>query len=140
MRRRYRSEEIQQIFFKKKSSLRFDSKHKKFISITEQKHQIYRILSQTVDKYNTKLNIRIKVKRWLTGLVGELIRGCIAPRRARVAVKKILDKRSMKSKVIIDNYKRYNLSLSLSVSLSVAVALCLSLCLSLPLSLCMLRF
>ena len=44
LRRRYRSEEIQEIFMKKGSSLRYDVKRKAFLSVVEQRHQIYRSL------------------------------------------------------------------------------------------------
>jgi len=38
MRRRYRSEEIQEIFMKKGSSLRYDVKRKAFLTVVEQRH------------------------------------------------------------------------------------------------------
>jgi hypothetical protein len=68
MRRRYRSEEIQEIFLSKDSSLRFDVKHKKFSTVMEQRHPIYRMLNECLNKFNNRMMLFEKIKRWLLSL------------------------------------------------------------------------
>eukprot|EP00606_Chrysophyceae_sp_TOSAG23-5_P000215 GSChrysophyteH2.ASY1.ANO1.1443.1 assembled CDS len=72
MRRRYRSEEIQEIFMKKGSSLRYDVKRKAFLTVVEQRHQIYRGLKNLVDKFNFRMLLWMKIKRWLNSLADEV--------------------------------------------------------------------
>ena len=72
IRKRYRAEEIQELFLRKKSSLRFNSRQKKFVTVIEQKHQIYRTSSQAVEKSNSKFAWKIKVKKWILSLVDGL--------------------------------------------------------------------
>jgi hypothetical protein len=77
LRRRYRAEEIQELFLRKKSSIRYNVRHKKFLNVIEEKHQIYRELSQTVDKCNMKFSMRIRTKRWMFSLVDALYLGTL---------------------------------------------------------------
>ena len=75
MRRRHCAEETQEAFLRKKSSLRFISKHKKFLTVIEHKHQIYLELNHVIDHSNFKFASYIKIKRWMFPLVGELRKG-----------------------------------------------------------------
>jgi len=68
MRRRYRSEEIQELFLARESSLRFDAKRKRFSTVTEQRHPIYRVRSQLNDMFNSRMVLFEKIKRWLLSL------------------------------------------------------------------------
>ena len=104
MRKRHRAEEIQEIFLRKKSSLRFNSRHKKFVSIIEQKHQIYREVSQTVERCNVRFCTRLRTKKWMFSLVDELRKGNIAPRRSKIIVARIKAIRSAKSHTQVKNY------------------------------------
>ena len=72
MRRRYRSEEIQEIFMKKGSSLRYDVKRKAFLTVVEQRHQIYRGLKNLIEKFNFRMLLWMKIKRWLNSLADEV--------------------------------------------------------------------
>ncbi len=72
MRRRYRSEEIQEIFMKKGSSLRYDVKRKAFLTVVEQRHQIYRGLKNLVELFNFRMLLWMKIKRWLNSLADEV--------------------------------------------------------------------
>jgi len=72
MRRRYRSEEIQEIFMKKGSSLRYDVKRKAFLTVVEQRHQIYRGLKSLIDLFNFRMLLWSKIKRWLNSLADEV--------------------------------------------------------------------
>ena len=72
MRRRYRSEEIQEIFMKKGSSLRYDVKRKAFLTVVEQRHQIYRGLKGLLDLFNFRMLLWSKIKRWLNSLADEV--------------------------------------------------------------------
>lgn len=69
MRRRYRSEEIQEIFLKKSTSIRYDVKRKKFLTVEEQRHIIYRFMTLLMDAENLRMNIIIKGKRWMMSLI-----------------------------------------------------------------------
>eukprot|EP01039_Chlorochromonas_danica_P000903 gene903-984_t len=75
MRRRYRSEEIQEIFLQQESSLRFDVKHKKFYTVVEQRHPIYRLCSQQVEYLNNRMSLFCKVKFWLYSMAEEFRSG-----------------------------------------------------------------
>jgi hypothetical protein len=72
LRRRYRSEEIQEIFMKKGSSLRYDVKRKAFLSVVEQRHQIYRSLNNLTELFNFRMLLWMKIKRWLNSLADEV--------------------------------------------------------------------
>jgi hypothetical protein len=72
LRRRYRSEEIQEIFMKKGSSLRYDVKRKAFLSVVEQRHQIYRSLKNLTELFNFRMLLWMKIKRWLNSLADEV--------------------------------------------------------------------
>lgn len=78
MRRRYRSEEIQEIFLQQESSLRFDVKHKKFYTVVEQRHPIYRLCSQQLEVGNNRMLIFCKVKYWMLSMAEEFRQGNVA--------------------------------------------------------------
>lgn len=65
MKRRYRSEEIQEIFLKSGPSLRYDPKRKLFSTVEEQRHIIYRYFKSTINRYNSRFNLFMAIKRWL---------------------------------------------------------------------------
>lgn len=79
MKRRYRSEEIQEIFLKKESSLRYNPKYHRFYTVVEQKHPIYRMTSQLLDRYNSRFSLFSKIKFWLYSFVDEYRQGKIHP-------------------------------------------------------------
>ena len=85
MRRRYRSEEIQEIFLKKEASLRYDAKHKKFHTVVEQKHPIYRMQNQMLEKFNTRMMLFARIKYWINSLRDEFRQGKVHPSTAEQA-------------------------------------------------------
>ncbi|CAM9159646.1 unnamed protein product [Ectocarpus fasciculatus] len=72
MRRRYRAEEIQEVFAKEASSLRYDKERKKFIATVEQRHPIYRLLAKIIAGYNFTVRRKLHQKNWLRGFVEQL--------------------------------------------------------------------
>jgi len=106
MRRRYRAEEIQELFERKKASLRYISKAKKFLSVVEQKHQIYRITNYAIDRSNFRFNTFTKSKRWLYSFADELRAGRVRPRATKALAKRIRDKRTLKAKTEVRNYRK----------------------------------
>ena len=72
MRKRYRAEELQEIFMKRGSSLRYDVKRKMFSTVIETKHQIYKGLNRFIDRLNFKALLWIKTKRWMVGFTEEV--------------------------------------------------------------------
>ena len=80
MQRRYRSEEMQELFSKSEKALRFDVKHKKFSTIVEQKHPIYRLLSRIVDSFNSSHYLFVKIKRWLRSMFHQVRAGKVRQR------------------------------------------------------------
>ena len=73
LRRRYRSEEIQEVFMKSASSLRYDKDRKQFLTAIEQKHPIYRMTTSKIGKYNFTLRRKAHTSNWLRSFV-ELLR------------------------------------------------------------------
>lgn len=73
LRRRYRAEEIQEVFMKSASSLRYDKDRKQFCTVVEQKHPIYRLTSHRLAKYNFTSRRKHHTKAWLHSFI-ELLR------------------------------------------------------------------
>ncbi|CAM9141145.1 unnamed protein product, partial [Choristocarpus tenellus] len=69
MRRRYRSEELQEVFMKEASSLHYDKKRKKFVAVIEQHHFIYRLLAQMIAKYNFTVRRKLHQRNWMRGFI-----------------------------------------------------------------------
>ena len=104
MKRRYRSEELQELFERKKTSLRFVSKAKKFISVVEQKHQIYRCVAYAIERCQFRFVTFLKSKRWLFSFADELRMGRVRPRATKALAKKIRDRRTLKAHTEVQNY------------------------------------
>jgi hypothetical protein len=68
MQRRYRAEEIQEIFMKRSQSLRYDMKRKKFSTVEEYRHIIYRLLFNYIHSRNHSKHLFNRVKRWMWSL------------------------------------------------------------------------
>ncbi|GMH87477.1 hypothetical protein TrVE_jg11590 [Triparma verrucosa] len=73
LRRRYRAEEIQEVFMKSASSLRYDKDRKQFCTVVEQKHPIYRLTSHRLARYNFTSRRKHHVTAWLHSFI-ELLR------------------------------------------------------------------
>ncbi|CAM9103081.1 unnamed protein product, partial [Discosporangium mesarthrocarpum] len=69
MRRRYSSEELQEIFMKEASSLRYDKQRKAFVAVVEQHHLIYRLLSHMLANYNFTVRRKLHQRNWMRGFI-----------------------------------------------------------------------
>lgn len=65
MRRRYRAEELQEVFLKRAAALTFDPKSKSFSLKTELKHQIYRFADNHLNTFNSRMQMYVHAKHWL---------------------------------------------------------------------------
>lgn len=111
MRRRYRSEEIQELFLQRESSLRFDAKHKRFTTVTEQRHPVYRARSQVNSKFNARMVLFERIKRWMLSMTEELRMGSNMPSHADDISKMLRLKRNLIHHSRTSRFTRANLSL-----------------------------
>jgi hypothetical protein len=81
MRRRYRAEEIQEVFLKTSSSLRYDPKRKVFSTVFEIKHPVYRWLNDMLSQFNNTLFLMLKIQRWLRTFTEDVRRGNVNERQ-----------------------------------------------------------
>lgn len=95
MRRRYRSEEIQELFMKKASSLRYDSQRKKFVAVVEQRHPIYRAINHILANFNKRAMLAIRVIRWMQSFAEEIRMGVVKPHRTGEKSRLLRLKRSL---------------------------------------------
>lgn len=73
LRRRHRSEEIQEVFMRREASLRYDTRRKAFFTVSEQRHPIYRMSAQLLERLNARNTLRNRIRYWLQSL-GEQFR------------------------------------------------------------------
>ena len=97
MRRRYRSEEIQEVYMKKAASLKYDNKRKRFLTVAENRHPIYRLLRALIDRFNFRSLVNTRVKRWLHSFTEEIRAGKVKPFRTGTKAKRIRVRRSLKA-------------------------------------------
>jgi len=64
MRRRYRSEEIQEIFMRRSTALKYDVKRKKFSTMVEARHMVYKSMAGQLGACNMRMTLVTKAKRW----------------------------------------------------------------------------
>jgi hypothetical protein len=72
LRRRYRAEEIQEVFMRSASSLRYDKERKQFCTVVEQKHPIYRLVGGRLAKYNFTSRRKQHTTLWLRSFIEAL--------------------------------------------------------------------
>lgn len=106
MRRRYRSEEIQELFMKKASSLRYDSQRKKFVSVVDQRHPIYRAVTHLLECFNKKAMLSIRVVRWMRSFAEEIRMGTVKPHRTAEKARLLRLKRSLFQSTEVLNYTK----------------------------------
>ena len=104
MRRRYRSEEIQEIFMKKASSLRYDNKRKKFLTVVEQRHPIYRSMQHLLEKFNMRASLIVKCIRWMKSFAEEVRMGTVKPQRTGEKARLLRLKRSVSQWGEVNNF------------------------------------
>jgi len=103
MRRRYRAEEIQEIFVRRETSLRYDPKRRRFYTVIEQKHPIYRIHLKLLESFNNRMNIFLKVKYWLNSFSEEFHRGKLSGKSTDIS-KLLRLKQNMYNKAKVDRF------------------------------------
>ena len=89
--RRYRSEDIQEVFMKKLASMQYDNDHKHFTLTTSLKHPIYKVLSCQVKRLNFLARIKLRARYWFLSFVEYIC----TYKRSTVSSKKIQNKRSI---------------------------------------------
>ena len=77
LRRRYRAEEIQEVFSKNEPSLQFDGDPVtgQFRTVEEYKHPVYRLLAQCMDRINFTMRLRVRARSWFRSFVDLLMFG-----------------------------------------------------------------
>ena len=106
MRRRYRSEEIQEVFMQKAASLKYDMQRKRFLTVSEKRHPIYRMLYNLLGRFNFRSLVGTKVKRWLLSFTDQIRCGLIKPSRTGQKAKQIRLRRSLKFQAGVSNFTR----------------------------------
>jgi hypothetical protein len=71
--RKYRSEEIQEVFAKVSSSLRYDKNRRQFVSVLESRHPLYRALFDALAHHNERVRRLKRAKVWLRSIM-EIVR------------------------------------------------------------------
>lgn len=107
MRRRYRSEEIQEMFLKKSSSLKYDTKRKKFLTVVEARHIVYKLFQEKLHQCNVRMQLVEKGRRWARSLVDE-VRALRVPnsRKAQATAKMLRLTRTLKYGMHVRAYTR----------------------------------
>ncbi|KAG6622395.1 Acyl-CoA-binding protein [Phytophthora cinnamomi] len=79
LRRKYRAEEIQEIFMKQRASLRYDRRLKQYVTVIECRHPIYRALEQLSSAWNKTMRRKLHTRSWFRSFL-EQIRADRLPR------------------------------------------------------------
>ncbi|DBA04432.1 TPA: hypothetical protein N0F65_010028, partial [Lagenidium giganteum] len=75
LRRKYRAEEIQEIFMKQNASLRYDKRLKAYVTVVECKHPIYRVVNQLSTSWNKTMRRKIHTRAWFRSFMEQLRAG-----------------------------------------------------------------
>ncbi|ETN06432.1 hypothetical protein PPTG_13759 [Phytophthora nicotianae INRA-310] len=82
LRRKYRAEEIQEIFMKQRACLRYDKKLKQYVTVIECRHPIYRAIDQLSTAWNKTMRRKLHTRSWFRSFL-EQIRTDRLPRALR---------------------------------------------------------
>ncbi|KAG7395803.1 hypothetical protein PHYBOEH_003170 [Phytophthora boehmeriae] len=72
LRRKYRAEEIQEIFMKQRASLRYDKKTKQYVTVIECRHPMYRALENLNTAWNKTMRRKLHTRSWLRSFLEQL--------------------------------------------------------------------
>ncbi|GMG16434.1 unnamed protein product [Phytophthora fragariaefolia] len=72
LRRKYRAEEIQEIFMKQRASLRYDRKLKQYVTVIECRHPIYRALEQLASAWNKTMRRKLHTRSWFRSFLEQI--------------------------------------------------------------------
>lgn len=75
LRRKYRAEEIQEVFMKQNASLRYDKKLKQYVTVVECKHPIYRAVDRLVASWNKTMRRKLHTRAWFRSFLEQLRAG-----------------------------------------------------------------
>ena len=87
LRRKYRAEDIQEVFDQQSQSLVFDKSQKQFLTKEEAKHPVYRLINQHVACLNSVYQRRQKTKIWFTSFIQRLKEGSFQNNRSAQSAK-----------------------------------------------------
>ncbi|EQC36477.1 hypothetical protein SDRG_05931 [Saprolegnia diclina VS20] len=72
LRRKYRAEEIQEVFLKANSSLRYDRVRKSYVTVIECRHPIYRAIDAATTALNKTMRRKLHVRAWFRSFLEHL--------------------------------------------------------------------
>ncbi|GLE00011.1 hypothetical protein PINS_up008738 [Pythium insidiosum] len=75
LRRKYRAEEIQEIFMKQNASLRYDKRLKQYVTVIERRHPIYRLADHLVTSWNKTMRRKLHTRAWFRSFIEQLRAG-----------------------------------------------------------------
>lgn len=75
LRRKYRAEEIQEIFMKQNASLRYDRQRKTYVTVVECRHPIYRTVEQLAAAWNKTMRRKLHTHAWFRSFIEQLRAG-----------------------------------------------------------------
>lgn len=108
LKRRYRSEEIQEIFLQKAASLKYDIRRKKFLTVVEQRHPVYRTLHSLIRGCNQKSILWVRTLHWARSLVSILHSGHVNLPKAILLGERMRQKRTLRNHSFVERFKVQN--------------------------------
>ena len=97
LRRKYRSELIQEKFSQSQKSLVFDRSQKEFSTFEQPKHPIYRIVAQHISRLNFSYQQRQNIQTWFRSFISKLKCGGFQGKRSNVSAQILLLKSTVKN-------------------------------------------
>mmetsp|Transcript_14890 Transcript_14890/g.31646 ORF Transcript_14890/g.31646 Transcript_14890/m.31646 type:complete len:891 (+) Transcript_14890:135-2807(+) len=101
LRRKYRSEDLQERFSQTSQSLVFDKSQKEFSTLEQPKHPIYRLLAQHVARLNFTYQRRQNVTLWFQSFIKKLKDGNFQGKRSSASAQILLLKSTIKGMVAV---------------------------------------
>ncbi|KAG3100317.1 hypothetical protein PI124_g16974 [Phytophthora idaei] len=72
LRRKYRAEEIQEIFMKQRACLRYDRQLKQYVTVIECRHPIYRAIEQLSTAWNKTMRRKLHTRSWFRSFLEQI--------------------------------------------------------------------
>lgn len=77
LRRKYRAEEIQEVFMTQRASLRYDKVRKTYVTVVECRHPIYRCNQDLVTAWNKRVRRKLHTRSWFRSFIEHLRAGSV---------------------------------------------------------------
>ena len=77
LERKYRSEDVEEIFARSNASVRWDATRRRFITVVEAKHAIYRNWNELAQAFNRKSRSKIRLQFWMRSILCALKLGMV---------------------------------------------------------------